>query len=68
MLDVIETEELHLYSLTHRPKALIHAWLALQEKPGMPMGQAITAKALSEDSAVARIFINWLNNLFNANN
>ena len=28
------------------------------------MGKAITAKALSEDSAIASIFINWLNNLF----
>ena len=32
------------------------------------MGQAITAKALSEDSAIASIFINWLNDLFNATN
>ena len=67
LLDEIETEELNPYSLTHRPKALIHSWLALQSKPGMPMGQAITAKALSEDSAIASIFINWLNDLFNTN-
>jgi len=53
LLDEIETEELNPYSLTHRPKALIHSWLALQSKPGIPMGQAITAKALSEDSAIA---------------
>ena len=32
----------------------------------MPMGQAITAKALSHDSAIAGIFISWLNELFKA--
>ena len=64
ILNEIETEKLNSYSLTHRPKALIHTWLAWQSKPGMPMGQAITAKALSNDSTIARIFVTWLNNLF----
>ena len=64
LLDEIETEGLNKYSSTHHSKALIHSWLALQEKPGMPMGQAITAKALSNDSETANLFINWLNNLF----
>lgn len=64
MLQEIEVEKLNLYSLTHRSKVFIHAWLALQKKPGMPMGQAITAKALLNDSEIARIFVNWLKHLF----
>ncbi|MGB3694673.1 MAG: DUF3226 domain-containing protein [Spirulinaceae cyanobacterium] len=65
ILTEIETEKINFYSLTHRQKAFIHTWLAWQEKPGMPMGQAITAKVLSDHSAIASIFLNWLNNLFN---
>ena len=67
ILDEIETEQLNFYSLIHRQKAFIHTWLAWQAKPGMPMGQAITAKALSGDRAIAGIFISWLNKLFAAN-
>lgn len=66
ILREIEEENLNLYSLTHRPKAYIHTWLAWQAKSGMPMGQAITAKALSSDSPVVGVFITWLNNLFRA--
>ena len=67
LLAEIEAEKINPYSLTHRQKALIHGWLALQEKPGMPMGQAITAKVLSSKNAIALKFIAWLNNLFNPN-
>ena len=66
ILDEIEQEKLNCYALIHRQKAFIHTWLAWQSKPGMPMGQAITAKVLSYDSAIASIFITWLNNLFNS--
>lgn len=64
LLEEIEGEQLNLYSQTHRQKVFIHSWLALQKKPGMPMGQAITAKALAYDSAIAFQFISWLKNLF----
>lgn len=64
ILQEIETEQLNPYSLTHRQKAFIYTWLAWQKKPGMPMGQAITAKALSNDNPEVRVFINWLNLLF----
>jgi hypothetical protein len=46
-------------------KALIHTWLAWQKEPGQPMGQAITAKALQSDTAIAAKFVDWLNQLFN---
>jgi hypothetical protein len=64
ILEEIEREALNPYSLTHHQKALIHTWLAWQQTPGMPMGQAITAKALCHDSAIAKRFIDWLNDLF----
>ncbi|MEM6611811.1 MAG: DUF3226 domain-containing protein [Cyanobacteria bacterium P01_C01_bin.72] len=68
LLNKIEVEELNLYSLPHRQKAFIHSWLALQEKPGRPMGQAITAKALAYDSAISRFFVDWLKYLFEMEN
>jgi hypothetical protein len=65
VLQEIEQASLNPYTLIHRPKALIHTWLAWQEKPRMPMGQAITAKVLSHDSAPATSFVEWLKRLFN---
>ena len=64
ILQEIETEGLNLYSLTHHQKAFIYTWLAWQKKPGMPMGQAITAKALAYDSPEVKAFVDWLNRLF----
>ncbi|MUG98947.1 hypothetical protein F7734_44305 [Scytonema sp. UIC 10036] len=65
VLQEIEQSNINRYTLIHRPKALIHTWLAWQEKPGMPMGQAITAKVLNSNSQVAIAFIEWLKLLFN---
>jgi hypothetical protein len=60
----IEQAEWNRYTPVHRPKALIHTWLAWQEKPGMPMGQAITAQVLKGDGAIALTFVAWLRQLF----
>jgi hypothetical protein len=49
ILQEIELAGLNRYTSVHRPKALIHTWLAWQETPGMPMGQAITARVLRYD-------------------
>jgi len=65
ILDEIETAKLNYYRRQHRSKANVHTWLAWQENPGMPMGQAITAKALSATSPIAVAFVAWLNRLFN---
>lgn len=62
----LESEGLHKYALAHQPKALIHTWLAWQERPGRPMGQSITARALRADSPLAVVFIDWLNTLFSS--
>ena len=43
-----------------RPKARIHAWLAVQNEPGKPLGQAITARYLDAGSASAAPFVAWL--------
>ena len=34
------------FAAVHRPKALIHTWLAWQEEPGTPLGLAITKRYL----------------------
>ncbi len=63
-LQSIEKKSLNLYKPTFRPKALIHTWLAWQETPGMPMGQAITAQVLQHNQPLASRFVDWLKNLF----
>lgn len=66
ILREIEGEKLNRYGEIHRAKALIHTWLAWQETPGMPMGQAITARVLRRESAIAQVFAHWLQQLFKA--
>ena len=48
----------------HKSKAEIHTWLAWQEEPGTPMGQAITKQYLDTNKELAKKFIGWLDNLF----
>jgi hypothetical protein len=47
-----------------RPKARLHAWLALQNEPGKPLGQAITARYLDASCAGAQTFVAWLRAMF----
>jgi hypothetical protein len=47
-----------------RPKALIHTWLAWQEKPGLPFGTAIKASFLDANLPQAKILGAWLKRLF----
>ncbi|MDD5274460.1 MAG: hypothetical protein PHR16_00060 [Methylovulum sp.] len=49
---------------THKTKAVIHTFLAWQHEPGMPLGQAITARTLNPDNALAKTFTDWLTELF----
>ena len=46
------------------PKALIHTWLAWQEKPGKPLGTAITARYLDPDVPQVDGLISWLRSLY----
>lgn len=45
-------------------KACIHTYLAWREKPGRPLGQAITAEALRPNTVTAEQFVCWLQDLF----
>jgi len=65
ILNEIEDEGLARYG-AHHQKAFIHTWLAWQETPGQPMGQAITARVLRADNEIVQIFVDWLNLLFNS--
>lgn len=47
-----------------KPKAKIYTWLAWQEEPGKPFGQAITARYLDPNLPAADIFADWLRRTF----
>jgi hypothetical protein len=64
-LNQIEHKSLNKYKNLHRPKALIHTWLAWQEEPGSPMGSAITKRYLDTSSEICDKFVKWLSELFN---
>lgn len=64
VLTELETEGIQKYKPVHRSKAKIHTYLAWQDAPGRPMGQAITANILNADSELAVKFAEWLKKLF----
>ena len=45
-------------------KAVLHAWLAWQERPGLPYGSAIRAHYFGHDSAAALAFVEWFKRVF----
>lgn len=52
------------YKPVHHSKAVIHTWLSWQDEPGRPLGQAITRRVLQPETEVAKMFIDWLKQLF----
>jgi hypothetical protein len=52
------------FSPMHRSKALIHTWLAWQEKPGTPTGRAITNHYLDANAPHAQKLMDWIRQLF----
>ncbi|HEY8095547.1 MAG TPA: DUF3226 domain-containing protein [Methylobacter sp.] len=48
----------------HHSKAVVHTYLAWQDEPGRPLGQAITAKVLDPKHPLAEAFADWLKRLF----
>lgn len=64
VLSSLEGRSINRYAQVHRSKAKIHTYLAWQEEPGKPMGQAITAKVLHAESESAKIFVEWIRELF----
>jgi hypothetical protein len=45
-------------------KAVIHAWLAWQQEPGLPYGTAIKAQYFAHDSPAAAPFVRWFKTLY----
>lgn len=63
-LHALETDRLARYAEVNRTKALLHSWLAWQEEPGRPVGQALAYRYLADDTELARRFGAWLRRLF----
>ena len=49
---------------TQEMKANMHTWLAWQEEPGKPMGQAITKRYLDAAAPHAQHLMDWIRRLF----
>ena len=64
VLTDLEKEGIQKYKPVHRSKAKIHTYLAWQDVPGRPMGQAITANILNSNSDVAVKFVKWIKEMF----
>ena len=47
-----------------RLKAVLHTWLAWQERPGVQYGLAITARYFGHDSPAALAFVEWFRRVF----
>ena len=52
------------YSDSKKKKAILHAWLAWQEEPGLPYGTAIRARYFQHDSSAANSFVAWFRQVF----
>jgi hypothetical protein len=48
----------------NKPKAIIHTWLAWQEEPGKPFGQAISARYFDPTLPAGDVFAMWLQRVF----
>jgi hypothetical protein len=49
---------------SYKSKATLYTWLAWQEEPGKPIGQAITANYLDANAILAQQLIRWIRKLF----
>ncbi|GAB4453853.1 MAG: hypothetical protein OHK0029_07470 [Armatimonadaceae bacterium] len=53
-------------SANWQSKARLYSWLAWQQEPGKPIGQAIASRYLNPEVAEARDFVNWVQRLFSS--
>lgn len=60
----IERRGIQRYTSAHRPKAMIHTYLAWQKDPGRTLSCAIAKHYLDAKSENARLFMNWIDRLF----
>jgi hypothetical protein len=59
-----QAKELTTFKVIDFSKAVIHTYLAWQNEPGRPLGQAITKQALRHHTDIAMRFTKWLILLF----
>jgi hypothetical protein len=63
-IDLARAKGITTFKDSHRAKAVVHTFLALQDEPGKPLGQSITANTLRADTSTAQAFVAWLIRLF----
>lgn len=63
-VDKAQAKKITTFKTAHRTKAVVHTYLAWQDEPGQPLGQAITRRSLRGDEELALKFIDWLRKLF----
>lgn len=63
-VDNLENKPFIKEKVDHTEKAQVHTFLAWQEEPGKPFGQAITAKYLQAENPECEKFVNWLKRIF----
>lgn len=61
----IEEEKICRFKPVHRSKAKLHTYLAWNDEPGLPIGQAIKNNLLNADSEYAQVFMSWISRLYN---
>lgn len=59
-----QKEGVSTFRTAHLSKAVVHTYLAWQDEPGRPLGQAITTQALRPCTQTSRAFTDWLTRLF----
>ena len=52
------------FSESQRQKAVLHAWLAWQRRPGLPYGLALTDHYSQYNSPAAVAFVSWFRCVF----
>ncbi len=63
-VDIAKAKGVTTFKDVHHSKAIVHTYLALQDEPGRPLGQSITANTLRADTSTTRSFLAWLDRLF----
>ena len=63
-IDSLMQKDYCQFTESKKQKALLHTFLAWQEKPGLPMGTALHANILKAQSPIADLFENWFKATF----
>ena len=63
-IDIAKQNGCTSFKSVHRAKAFMHTYLAWQDEPGRPLGQAITNTVLRGKTETASTFATWLTELF----